>query len=332
MTHSTPAKTLGKLWPVSPLTLGGGGIAGIWGETSRDEAVATVVSAVDQGITLLDVAPMYGRGEAERVVGEAFGGRLPEGVHVTSKVLLGTQSPIDTEAKVLRSIERSLEALRLDRIDLFFLHSNIIPDDFRFPGELGNDQLRFSVTESCFYEAVIPAFESMKAQGLIGHWGITGTGLPESIIKVLKGDVKPAAVQAIANLLDSPGGIKRYAEAAEPRRIIQTAVDASVGVLGIRAVQAGALTSAIDRDLPADHPEVRDFECAEPFRVLCRDWGRDPADVAHQYALAMAGVDTVILGVKNRAELLATIAAAKTPLTQDEINTIDALGLRYEPA
>ena len=68
MTHSTPAKTLGKLWPVSPLTLGGGGIAGIWGETSRIEAVATVVSAIEQGITLLDVAPMYGRGEAERVV------------------------------------------------------------------------------------------------------------------------------------------------------------------------------------------------------------------------------------------------------------------------
>ena len=46
----------------------------------------------------------------------------------------------------------------------------------------------------------------------------------------------------------------------------------------------------------------------------------------------MAGIDTVILGVKNRAELDATIAAAKTPLTQDEINTIDALGLRYETA
>jgi hypothetical protein len=32
-----------------------------------------------------------------------------------------------------------------------------------------------------------------------------------------------------------------------------------VGVMGIRAVQAGALTSAIDRPLPGDHPEMEDF-------------------------------------------------------------------------
>ena len=42
----------------------------------------------------------------------------------------------------------------------------------------------------------------------------------------------------------------------------------------------------------------------------------------------MDGVDTVILGVKNREELLNTIKAAKKPLTAEQIEAIDALDFR----
>jgi hypothetical protein len=35
-------RTLGSLWPVSALTLGGGGLGQVWGATTREEAVATV--------------------------------------------------------------------------------------------------------------------------------------------------------------------------------------------------------------------------------------------------------------------------------------------------
>lgn len=72
---------------VSALTLRGGGLGQLWGSTSRDEAIATAREAVDAGTTLLDVAPRYGDGEAERVVGEAFGGRLPEGVRVSTSTV-----------------------------------------------------------------------------------------------------------------------------------------------------------------------------------------------------------------------------------------------------
>ena len=67
---------LGRLWPVSTLTLGGGGLGMLWGPTTFDECVATVHDAVAAGIILLDLAPRYGDGKAEEVVGEAFAGRL----------------------------------------------------------------------------------------------------------------------------------------------------------------------------------------------------------------------------------------------------------------
>src|SRR5262249_61951779 len=82
---SMEKRTFGRLGEISCLTLGGGGIGQVWGPTSREEAVATVREAVEAGITFLDVAPSYGNGEAERVIGEAFGGRLAEGVRASTK-------------------------------------------------------------------------------------------------------------------------------------------------------------------------------------------------------------------------------------------------------
>jgi aryl-alcohol dehydrogenase-like predicted oxidoreductase len=148
-------------------------------------------------------------------------------------------------------------------------------------------------------------------------------------LKALGHANKPAAVQAIANLLDSAGGMKNFAEAEQPRAIIAAAASNGVGVMGIRAVQAGALTQRIDRDLPEGHAEMRDYALAAPFRALCHEIGQDPAMVAHRYALSMSGVDTVILGVKNRAELQQCLdAEAAGPLEPALTARIDGLGLR----
>src|SRR5215475_8032911 len=120
--------SFGHLAPVSALALGGGGLGMLWGPTTFEECVATVHAAVAAGITLLDLAPRYGDGKAEEVVGAAFAGRLPDGVRVTSKCNLGNPPPAQIESVLRRSIEASLQRLRLSRLDIFFLHSNVVPD------------------------------------------------------------------------------------------------------------------------------------------------------------------------------------------------------------
>src|SRR6185312_7469458 len=122
-----------------------------------------------------------------------------------------------------------------------------------------------------------PLFERFVAEGLIGAWGLTGIGHPDTIIKVLGERPAPAAVQCIANLLDSPGSLKFFEGPAKPRAVIAAARANGVGVMGIRVVQAGALTAAIDRDLPPDHEEVRDYARAVAFRRLCAELGENPA-------------------------------------------------------
>jgi aryl-alcohol dehydrogenase-like predicted oxidoreductase len=82
--------------------------------------------------------------------------------------------------------------------------------------------------------------------------------------------------------------------------------------MGIRAVQGGALTDALDRDLPDGHGVVADFAKAARLRALAAELGQSTAALAHRYALSMPGVDTVVLGVKNRAELDDCVTAAET--------------------
>ena len=104
---------------VSALTLGGGGLGQVWGETTREEAVATARLALDCGITHFDMAPMYGRGEAEKVIGEAFKGMDTSKLNFTTKYRLGRVDDDITYDKLNASLTRSLETMGIERADLF---------------------------------------------------------------------------------------------------------------------------------------------------------------------------------------------------------------------
>ena len=317
--------TLGPLGEVSRLAMGGGGIGQIWGANTKTEAVATLKAAVDGGITLLDAAPIYRNCEA--FIGEAFGGRLPDGLKVTTKQQLGSPPAGEVAARLEASLDASLKAMRLERVNLYFLHSNIHADGFNYAhGNAHRDT--FSTSWSLYIHEVVPALEGLKAQGRIDAWGITGIGVPAPILAAIDHAPHPNAVQAIANLMDSPGALKRYKEPARPREIAAAAKARGAGVMGIRAVQAGALTAAVDRQLSLNSPDRADYQRAASYRALCAEWGENPAVIAHRYALGMPNIDTVVLGVKNRAELAQCLAGeAAGPLEAAQVAAIDSLGL-----
>src|SRR3984893_11960847 len=302
----------------------------VWGETTFEECVATVHDAVAAGIILIDLAPRYGDGKAEEVVGAAFGGRLPEGGRVTSKCGLGNAPRAEIEPLLRQSIEGSLKRLRLPRLDLFFLHSNVVPDATHI-ARRPDTAARMTLYDT-FVAEVRPVFEKMVGEGLIGAWGLTGIGHPDTMIRLLGKRPAPAAVQCIANLLDSPGALKFFDGPAKPREVMAAARTNGVGVMGIRAVQAGALTDALDRPLPSDHPEMRDYARAAGFRALAAELRMTPAFLAHRYALSL-DIDTLVLGVKNRAELAECVAAADAgPLPAELMARVDQSVAPLSPA
>jgi aryl-alcohol dehydrogenase-like predicted oxidoreductase len=157
-------RRFGALGEVSALTLGGGGIGKVWGPTDRHEAVATVEAAVAAGITLLDVAPGYGTEaeprEAERVVGEVFGGQLPPGVRVVTKVPVDDAAPAEIRRTVRESLEESLRLMQLERVDILLHHSYLRPE--RIPYAPPTLSLRL------YFDVLRPEFEALRHEGLIG--------------------------------------------------------------------------------------------------------------------------------------------------------------------
>mgnify|MGYP000737075316 CR=1 FL=1 len=103
----------------------------------------------------------------------------------------------------------------------------------------------------------------------------------------------------------------------------------NLSILAIRAVQAGALTRSMDREPHPSGFDKKDFDDylrAEPFRELAVQWNESPASLAHRYALSTPKVGSVILGVKNRAELKECIEAEeKGELTAEQLYTLKNL-------
>jgi aryl-alcohol dehydrogenase-like predicted oxidoreductase len=247
-------------------------------------------------------------------------------VRVTTKHGLGTPPAGEVYARLRASLEASLATMRLERADMFLLHTEIRPDDFVYPvDDRPRDERSTSLT--LYREAVVPAFERLVAEGLTASWGITGFNHTGATIDAISSGPRPAALQAIANLLDSAGEMNGTGTPGRPREIMAAAKANGVGVMGVRAVQAGALTGGIDRVEKSRTSE--DFDRAAPYRALCASWGEDPALVAHRYALGIDGVDTLVLGVKNVAELDQALEAERRgPLEAEQVAAIDALGLR----
>ena len=69
-------RQLGRNGPhVSELGLGCMGMSSAYGRSDDAESAATLLRALELGVTFLDTADAYGRGENEKLVGRAIQGR-----------------------------------------------------------------------------------------------------------------------------------------------------------------------------------------------------------------------------------------------------------------
>ena len=121
----------------------GGGV--MWGRDTDDaESIRAIHAALDAGINLIDTAPAYGWGRSEEVVGKAIAGRRDQ-VILATKCGLWTEDDrgaffTEFDGRIMRrslrpdtltlEIERSLQRLGVDCIDLYQTHWPSVPPDF----------------------------------------------------------------------------------------------------------------------------------------------------------------------------------------------------------
>ncbi|MFN3838693.1 MAG: aldo/keto reductase [Brevundimonas sp.] len=140
----------------------------------RDEEQQALSRGIDLGMTLIDTAELYGDGRSERLVGEVIAGRRDE-VFLVSKVRPENAS----EMKMMLACEKSLDRLKVDRLDLYLLHWE------------GHVPL----------EETVEAFRELVDEGMIARWGVSNLDLRamEQLMEI-EGGQDCAANQLLYNL------------------------------------------------------------------------------------------------------------------------------------
>jgi aryl-alcohol dehydrogenase-like predicted oxidoreductase len=120
-------KIAGLPFDASRIGLGTWAIGGwLWGGTEESDAISTIHAALDNGINLIDTAPVYGFGRSEELVGKALQGGRREGAIIATKVGLDWSSGKilrnSTPARLRQELEDSLRRLKTDVIDIYQVH------------------------------------------------------------------------------------------------------------------------------------------------------------------------------------------------------------------
>jgi aryl-alcohol dehydrogenase-like predicted oxidoreductase len=110
---------------VSAVGFGCWEIGGTYGHIDEREFERAVAQAIDSGVTCFDTAEAYGMGVSEEALARALGSRRND-VVVATKFGVGYDDMPNrrdsSRARVFASIDRSLERLRTDRVDLYLVH------------------------------------------------------------------------------------------------------------------------------------------------------------------------------------------------------------------
>jgi aryl-alcohol dehydrogenase-like predicted oxidoreductase len=275
------------------------GFAGAYGAADDAEAVATVRRAVELGATLIDTADFYGPGTSERLVAEAVSTRRDDVVLATKFGMRRTpegQMRVDgSPAYVRAAIDASLERLRTDHVDLYYL-ARIDPD---IP-----------------VEETFGAMAELVAAGKVRH-----LGLCEASPTTLR---RAAAVHPVTALQTEYSVWERHVEA----EILPTCRELGTTLVAYRPLGSGFLTGSI---ASPDELEEGDFRRNDPrfapanfasnaaiaaaVRAVADDRGVTPSQVALAWVLGQGDRVVPIPGSKRRTHLEENVAAAHVVLS-----------------
>ena len=231
---------------------------------------------LELGVNFFDVAPAYGQGKAEAVLGRALQGR-PEPVVVATKVRLAAEEMHDIAGAVRTSVEASLRRLRRETVDVLHIHNRFTPRRGDLPHSLSADDA---------LGPVLDAYHQMQHAGKTRFIGISAMEPDVPTVRRLMTSGHFDTVLAYYNLLNwtaqepAPPGVSLW----DNGQIIPLATSLGMGVIGIRSHAAGALS-------PAGRPAHPTRDPAGARCGPCTDVGLPPG---RSYTHLVAGGDGVL--------------------------------------
>ena len=309
-------RTLGKSGvEVSALGFGCMGISFGYGPAaSREEGLAIIRAAIDEGVTFFDTAEAYGPFVNEELVGEALG---PVRDHVVIATKFGftfeggKPAGLDSRPAHIRDVaDASLRRLKTDRIDLFYQHR---------------------VDPNVPIEDVAGAVQDLIREGKVKHFGLSEAG-----VQTIR---RAHAVQPVTALQSEYSLWWREPE----REVLPALEELGIGFVPFSPLGKGFLTGKIDDKttfdstdfrnvVPRFTPENRTANLAfvEWLKAFAQRKNATPAQIALAWLLTQKPWIVPIPGTTKRHRLEENLGAATIELTADDLREMDHAASQIE--
>ena len=318
MMRTVKLGTLDK--PVSRMGLGtwaiGGGSA--WGgDKDNAESIATIQSAPKLGVNLIDTAPGYNLGNSERILGEALKGMNREEVAIITKfgVVWDREGSLFNKVNgrqlywnlsresILEEIDKSLERLGVDYIDVYMSHWQAVEPYFT------------PISET------MDVLNELKAQGKIKAIGAANVR-PDQVEEYLKwGDLD--IVQAKYSVLDR----------AVEDELLPICKEHKVALQAYSPLEMGLLSGALPRDYkpvgaqipkkwfqPENLPRVFDF--LDELKPLTEKYDCSIADISMAWILAQDEKVILLSGSTTTDQIRANVRSTEIDLSAEDVQMI----------
>lgn len=317
-------KQLGTDGPlVSALGLGCMGMSDFYGPADRDESLATIAAAAEQGITLLDSGDFYGMGHNEMLIGEALRSLPRDRLTLSVKFgalrdpALGWFGYDARPAAVKNFAAYSLQRLGVECIDIY-RPSRLDP--------------------AVPIEDTIGAIAELVEAGHVRH-----IGLSEMSAETIR---RAHAVHPICDLQIEYSLLSRGIEDG----ILATCRELGIGITAYGVLSRGLISGHWSKDRnTADFRSVsprfqgdnldRNLGLVEALRAIATERGASVAQLAIAWVAAQGNDIVPLVGARRRERLAESLGALDVTLTADELARIElavprgaAAGSRYPDA
>ena len=291
-------------WKVSTISFGAWAIGGTWGDVKDEESLAALQRALDLGVNFFDTADVYGDGHSEQLLGKLRKERS-EHFYVATKVGRRSNPHIAssyTKENLTEYVERSLQNLGVETLDLLQLHS--------------------PPTEVYYMPEVFNVVDDLVKAGKVRYYGVSVEKVEEALKAINYSNVQ--SVQIVFNIFRQRPLDLFFGEAQRRK----------IGILARVPLSSGMLTGKLSRASTFEQDDHRQFnrhgeafDRGETFSGLDYEIGLQAVDelralvpagmtmsqMALRWILMSPAVTCAIPGAKRPSQVEENVTAADLP-------------------
>jgi len=310
---------------LSSIAFGAWAIGGwLWGGADKKDAVTAIETAIDNGMTTIDTAPVYGFGLSEELTGKAIKGKRSKVQILTKFGMLWDEKKgvfffksqsnegkdIDiykysSKERVISDCEKSLKRLGTDYIDLFQIHW---PD------------------ESTPVADTMEALEILIKQGKVRAAGVCNYS--ESLLKEANSKLALTSEQVPYSMVNR--GIEKD--------ILPYCIDNKIGILAYSPLQRGLLTGKMNGSYQFNAGDSRPttiyykepnlgriLEFVEDLRKIASETSITVSQLVLNWTIQQPGITCALAGARNPQQVLDNVKAGNINLDAESIGRINEL-------